>query len=47
VAVLLAAGSDPGAQSTVRTPSAEAYYQFLLGRHYESAGETDKASLAG
>jgi tetratricopeptide (TPR) repeat protein len=40
------AGPPAGAQPAASPPDAAAYYQFLLGRHLESAGEPDKALAA-
>jgi tetratricopeptide (TPR) repeat protein len=41
-----AAVTRPVASSHAAVPSAEAYYEFLLGRHFESEGQVDDAIAA-
>ena len=46
LAVVLADQPGSPAEAPPGAPDAAAYYQFLLGRHLESAGEPDKALAA-
>jgi tetratricopeptide (TPR) repeat protein len=46
VAVVLAGAPQPPAQPSPAAASAEAYYQFLVGRRRESQGEVDEALSA-
>src|SRR3954454_4683301 len=46
LAVVLADPPGAPAQAPPGPPDSAAYYQFLLGRHLESAGEPDKALAA-
>ena len=46
LAVVLAAPQAAPAPVSPGPPDPAAYYQFLLGRHFESAGEPDKALAA-